>query len=56
VLVLGDEPEGRPHPFIYKKHYPVLKRIDLPTNPYAVPAGTPQQERFDRKREAQASR
>lgn len=56
VLVLGDEPEGRPTPFVYKKRYPVLRRIDLPTEPYEVPAGTPQQERLDRKRKAQASR
>jgi hypothetical protein len=47
VLVLGKEPEGRPHPFHYKARYPVLRRIDLPTDPYSVPAGTPQQERFD---------
>lgn len=50
VLVLGKEPEGRPHPFRYKARYPVLRRIDLPTDPYAVPAGTPQQERFDELR------
>ncbi len=56
VIVLGEEPTDRPHPFTYKKHYPVLKRIDLPRDPYSVPPGTPQQERFDRKREAQASR
>jgi len=50
VLVLGDEPAGRPNPFSYKERYPVLRRIDLPTNPYDVPPGTPQQERFDEKR------
>lgn len=55
VLVLGEEPIGRPHPFVYKDRYPVLRRIDLPTDPYDVPAGTPQQERLDAKRIQQAS-
>lgn len=50
VLVLGDEPEGDPEPFVYKERYPVLKRIDLPTDPYAVPPGTNQQEMWDRLR------
>lgn len=50
VLVLGEEPEGRPHPFRYKDRYPVLRRVELPTDPYDVPPGTPQQERFDRLR------
>lgn len=56
VLVLGDEPKDRPSPFVRKKRYPVLRRIELPTDPYDVPPGTPQQERFDQKRKAQASR
>lgn len=55
VLVLGEEPFGRPHPFIYKDRYPVLRRIELPTDPYDVPPGTPQQERFDAKRIQRAS-
>lgn len=50
VLVLGEDPTGHPHPFEYKKRYPVLVRIDLPAHPYDVPAGTPQQEHFDRLR------
>jgi hypothetical protein len=50
VLVLGEEPAGRPNPFSYKDRYPVLRRIDLPTDPYDVPPGTPQQELFDEKR------
>lgn len=57
VLVLGDEPEGDPEPFEYKRKYPVLKRVQLPSDPYKVPPGTPQQERWDQqRRRAQASR
>jgi hypothetical protein len=57
VLVLGDEPKGDPEPFEYKDRYPVLKRVSLPNDPYAVPPGTPQQERLDKaRRQAQASR
>ena len=55
VLVLGEEPQRSPHPFSYKKRYPVLRRIDLPSNPYSVPAGTPQQERFDELRARNAA-
>jgi len=51
VLVLGDEPEGDPEPFVYKKRYPVLKRVQLPTDPYSVPAGTNQQEMWDERRD-----
>lgn len=50
VLVLGEDPEGPPHPFEFKKRYPVLKRIELPPHPYDVPPGTPQQEHFDQLR------
>lgn len=50
VLVLGDEPEGDPEPFVYKERYPVLKRVDLPNDPYAVPPGTNQQKMWDRLR------
>lgn len=50
VLVIGDDPTGNPHPFDYKKRYPVLVRIDLPAHPFDVPPGTPQQEHFDRLR------
>jgi hypothetical protein len=57
VLVLGDEPEGDPEPFIYKERYPVLKRVDFPTDPYAVPPGTNQQKMWDRLRaQRQATR
>jgi len=56
VLVLGDEPEETPQPFEYKKRYPVLKRVELPSDPYSVPPGTNQQEMWDERRRAQASR
>ncbi|MFB6280067.1 MAG: L,D-transpeptidase [Salinibacter sp.] len=52
VLVVGDEPEGRPQPFEYKAQYPVLKRVDLPSNPYDVPPGTNQQKMWDQRRQA----
>lgn len=50
VLVIGDDPEGHPHPFDYKKRYPILKQIELPSNPWEVEPGTPQQTHFDRLR------
>lgn len=57
VLVISDEPEGDPQPFDYKSRYPVLKRVDLPNDPYEVPPGSPQQEIWDQYRqEAQAVR
>jgi hypothetical protein len=56
VLVVGDDPSGTPQPFEYKTRYPVLRRVDLPDNPYDVPPGTNQQEMWDRLRRQQASR
>ncbi len=53
VLVLGDNPEDIPKPFHFREDYPALRTVDLPNNPYDVPPGTPQQERFDRLRHAQ---
>ena len=50
VLVVGEDPEGHPLPFLFKDRYPVLKRVELPAHPYDVPPGTPQQEFFDRQR------
>ena len=49
VLVIGDEPAGFPQPFTLKERYPVLERVDLPEDPYDIPAGSPLQERLDRK-------
>lgn len=56
VLVLGEEPKGSPEPFRDKKRYPVLKRVQLPNDPYSIPAGTEQQKIWDRRRDAPASR
>lgn len=50
VLVLGPDPKGKAQPFVYKNSYPILKIIDLPTDPYSIPAGTDQQKIFDRIR------
>ena len=54
VLVLGEDPEGKPEPFLRRKKIPVLKMISLPDHPFDVPPGTPQQQFFDRARLAQA--
>jgi len=56
VLVVGDDPAGTPQPFEYKARYPVLKRVELPRNPYDVPPGTNQQEMWDRLRQQRPSR
>ncbi len=53
VLVIGEDPGGKPHPFVWHKRIPVLKMVELPDHPYDVPPGTPQQEMFDRVRLAQ---
>jgi hypothetical protein len=50
VLVIGDNPTSAPRPFTFKRRYPILKRIELPGDPYDVPPGSDQQRRFDRKR------
>ncbi|MEM1116728.1 MAG: L,D-transpeptidase [Bacteroidota bacterium] len=50
VLVLGEEPGGTPRRFRDVDGRPELIRVDLPADPYAVPPGTPQQERFDARR------
>ena len=50
VLVIGHDIVGTPSPFLYREDYPVVKRVRLPASPYDVPAGTPQQEQFDRLR------
>jgi hypothetical protein len=55
VLVTGDDPPGKPKPFMWKKRIPVLKIAELPESPYDVPAGSNQQEYFDRIRLASSS-
>ena len=56
VLVLGDDPQDIPHPFMNRRRYPVLMRVPLPGDVYSVPAGSPQQTRWDRERRATAGR
>jgi hypothetical protein len=56
VLVLGDDPVDTPHPFTYRRRYPILVRIDLPHDPYSVEPGTPQQEQWDRIRARTSAR
>jgi len=56
VIVMGKTPNGTPQPFEYKARYPVLKRVELPNNPYDVPPGSDQQKMWDRLRRQQASR
>ncbi len=50
VLVLGEDPVDRPRPFTFRRRYPILHRIELPADPFDVPAGTDQQKRWDRER------
>lgn len=50
VIVLGPDPNGKARPFINKPRYPILRMVDLPTNPYSVSPGTDQQRAFDRLR------
>ena len=50
VLVIGDDISGPPSPFVFREEYPAIKMVRLPPDPYAVPAGSPQQQQFDRRR------
>jgi hypothetical protein len=50
VLVLGDEPDGRPRVFDHTPSGPVRRVVELPEDPWSVPPGTPQQEAWDRRR------
>ena len=56
VLVLGEDPADRPHPFTFRRRYPVLMNVELPADPFSVPPGTDQQKRWDRERTRSASR
>ncbi len=51
VLVLGEgeEPSGAPPRFRHTHHGPEKIVVDLPEDPYMVPAGSPQQRFFDRQ-------
>ena len=50
VLVIGEEPRGKPKPFSLGPRYPALKPVLLPVHPYDVPPGTAQQQTFDARR------
>jgi hypothetical protein len=56
VLILGDgeEPDGRPQRFVKKPGGPQPNYVELPEDPFDVPAGTDQQVHFDRLRAARA--
>lgn len=55
VLVVGEQPDGAPQRFRDVNGRPELVRVELPADPYSVPPGTEQQERFDRLRAQSAS-
>ena len=55
VLVLGEQPDGAPQRFRDVEGRPELVRVELPADPYGVPPGTDQQERFDRLRARESS-
>ena len=46
VLVLGEDPTERPHPFVILRRYPILVKMDLPADPFSIPAGQPQTAMF----------
>jgi hypothetical protein len=54
VLVIGEDISGPPSVYTFRHDYPVLNKVQLPPDPYDVPAGTEQQRQFDRFRAQQA--
>lgn len=48
VLIIGEDISEPPKPFLYREQYPVIRMVNLPPDPYAVPPGTDQQRAFDR--------
>ena len=48
VLIIGDDISVAPQPFVHRPEYPVIRMVNLPPDPYAVPAGSDQQKAFDR--------
>ena len=50
VLIIGQDITEPPEPFVHRERYPVIRMVHLPPDPYMVPPGTDQQERFDRRR------
>ncbi len=56
VLVLGEDPVDHPHPFTFRRRYPILMRVDLPADPWSVPPASDQQKRWTRGRSSAAAR
>ena len=50
VLIIGHDIAAPPRPYAMRERYPVLNMVSLPPNPMAIPAGSPQQTAFDRRR------
>ena len=50
VLIIGEDISETPQPFVFRDRYPAIRMVSLPPDPYMVPPGTDQQERFDRLR------
>ncbi|HLT47511.1 MAG TPA: L,D-transpeptidase [Rubricoccaceae bacterium] len=50
VLVLGEEPPGRPRVFEHTPVGPVRRVVELPEDPWSVPPGSAQQRAWDRRR------
>lgn len=48
VLVIGEDISEPPKPFLHRDEYPTIRMVNLPPDPYMVPAGTDQQVAFDR--------
>ena len=48
VLIIGEDISEAPEPFVHRATYPVVRMVNLPPDPWAVPPGTDQQRAFDR--------
>ncbi|MEM0963888.1 MAG: L,D-transpeptidase [Bacteroidota bacterium] len=48
VLIIGEDISEPAQPFLHRERYPVIRMVNLPPDPYAVPPGTEQQRAFDR--------
>ncbi len=55
ILGEGEEPTGPVQRFTHTDAGPALRVVELPADPYSVPAGTEQQRMFDRQRTASAA-
>ena len=50
VLVVGQDPPSDPVPFSRPDSKPILVKVELPLDPYSIPAGSSQQRFFDQRR------